>query len=544
MEKMHRLSAMLKTAIQLFARYPAIRGVHPEVFDRLGTVSGDLDGAPVLTMQLVHDRFYFVLFGAIRVQLHAAMTCRANVVDVRSINGAIGTGWLAELRRSSVAAWLFSRPWIRAYGSLIQGVAYHSASCAQPIRDFKDWTKSKVLWHALQERRGILSLRMGGIEVADLLVDSYLRFRPAPAFDVNDPFVRRLIWQALRDVRRADTYFSEQRPRWYFSSYSTYLEHGIAARVALKNGVPVWTFASFNHFGKKLSESDTFHTADFSWYRARFETLESQEEKLREAQTMLDERLSGRIDAATSYMRRSAYGQTGAILPSGLAGSVVIFLHDFYDSPHVYPDLVFQDFWSWVCFTIEELHQNGTSFFLKPHPNQIALSDQVLATLRVRYPYLKWIESDVSNVQLVQAGIVCGVTVYGTVAHELAYLGVPSICCARHPHHAFQFCRTARNPEEYAKLLQSFDLLPLAKPEMQRQALAFYYMHNLYGSAQDLALRNAFIFLWRISGKPDTSEKEIKAAVSNLVHLPGFSRFISSLLDETMETGLGLQAKD
>ena len=489
-------------------------------------------------MQLVPDKLYFMLIGAIRSRLQVLSPCRGSLVVVRAVSGAIGTGWKAELKRSALAAWLFSNPWIRAYGSLVNGVAYRSTSYGHPVHDWQDWKESKILWCGLQGKEDQFSLPMGGIEVADLLVDSYLRFKPSPTFNAADPFVRRLIWQALRDVRRAKRYFGQVKPRWYISSYSTYLEHGIAVRVALKHQVAVWTFGNFNQFGKRLSNADSFHTADFSQYRSRFEALDGKEARLLAARTVLDKRLSGSIDAATSYMRQSAYGRTDAALPQGLEGAVVVFLHDFYDSPHVYPELVFQDFWRWICFTIEVLQQAGTRFFLKPHPNQIALSDEVLTALRHKYPTLGWIAAGVNNVQLVQAGIACGVTVYGTVAHELAYLGVPSIGCARHPHHAFDFCRTAHSRDAYAAMLRSFEVQPVSKADMQAQALSFFYMHNLYGTAEQLELRNAFVGFWKLCDGKSASEAEMLRALQALIQLPAFDQFVRSMAESTAAAAL------
>jgi hypothetical protein len=529
------MSVVLKKLGRLFARFPSDKGVSPQALASLGLQLDRVTPvpAPALAVQCVPDKLYFMLFAAIRAKLDALVPCRADLLVVRSINGAIGRGWLVELKRSALAAWLFSNPWIRAFGALADGVAYRSTSYGHPVQDWKDWAESKALWRGFQGKEEQFSLSLGGIEVADLLVDSYLRFKPSPTFNAADPFVRRLIWQALRDVRRANRYFGQVKPRWYISSYSTYLEHGIAVRVALKHQVAVWTFGNFNQFGKRLSNADSFHTADFSQYRSRFEALDGKAARLQAARTVLDKRLSGSIDAATSYMRQSAYGRTDAALPQGLEGAVVVFLHDFYDSPHVYPELVFQDFWRWICFTIEELQQAGTRFFLKPHPNQIALSDEVLSALRHKYPTLGWIAAGVNNVQLVQAGIACGVTVYGTVAHELAYLGVPSIGCARHPHHAFDFCRTAHSRDAYAALLRSFEVQPLSKEAMQEQALSFFYMHNLYGTAEQIELRNAFVGFWKLCDSKSASESEMLRAMQALIQLPAFDQFVRSMAKST-----------
>lgn len=517
----------------IFSRYPAEPGVRPESFAGLKAPTKATKGMerPVaVAYQSVPDKFYFLLFGAIRARLHTICPGRAELVVVRGVSGAVGVGWRAEIKRSALVAWLWTSPWVRAYGSLIDGVGFRCATWMNPVSDLADWLRSKSLWQQLQQGRG-RSLKIDGIEVADLLVDSYLRFKPSPEFVAEDPFVRRLVWQALRDVRQANTYFRRIRPRRYLTSYTTYLEHGIPARVAVHNGVDVWAFGSLNCFGKRLTKIDTYGPPDFSGYRAAFEAVAGrQEEMLATAREPLARRLSGGIDAATSYMRQSAYGQMDVELPGGVGGAVVIFLHDFYDSPHVYPDFVFDDFWQWVCFTIDVLQRSGTNFFLKQHPNQIALSDKALARLRVKYPDLKWLPAGASNVQLARSGIACGVTGYGTVAHELAYLGVPSIACARHPHHAFDFCRTARTRTEYEDMLNTYELLPVRKEELQRQALAFYYMHNLYGDDDQRALRQAFVTFWKACNVGEIAEEAVMQSFWALISLPAFERFVQSMV--------------
>lgn len=533
---MPKMFSMLVKVGRLFTRYPEQPEVRPQSFVGMRNTHPEEAGGSLLSFQSVSDKFYFLLFGAICSRLKVARAAtRAELIVVRSINGAMGTDWLAELKRSAPIAWLWSTRWVRAYGDLIDGVAYRCATWAHPLNDLMDWVRSMFIWRQFRQQREELSLMIDGIEVADLLVDSYLRFKPSPEFEVKDPFVRRLVWQALRDVRQAKAYFGRRKPRWYLTSYTSYLEHGIPTRVALSEGVGVWSFGSLNGFGKLLTQADYFHTQNFAGYRAGFEVLDLQEEKLRAARQGLENRLSGGIDAATSYMRKSAYAQTEVELPPDLDGAVVVFLHDFYDSPHIYPDLVFMDFWRWITYTIDTLEQAGTRFFLKPHPNQIALSDAALGRLRRNYPDLKWLPINASNVQLAEAGIACGVTVYGTVAHELAYLGVPSIACARHPHYAFNFCRTARTREEYKGMLESYGEMPLPREEMQRQALAFYYMHNLHGVGNERELQQAFVAFWRACNVGIVTEDAVILSFQALVNLPAFDRFVKAMVSISNE---------
>lgn len=517
---------------RLFSIYPADTLIRPGLLNLIVPKHGashDLPEVGGICVQGVHDKLYFLLFGLITQQLRQHVNLKAELIAVRAVNGAIGTGWKAGFKRWSVPTWWWSRQWERAYGSVIDDIAYRCAALFQPVDDLRDWLRSKKFWDVLKNQSDDFSLEVGGIEVADLVVDSYLRFRPSPRFDPHDPFVRLLIWQVLRDVRQGTLYFKTRKPKFYISSYSCYIEHGVTARVAMHHGVTVFTFASLASFGKRLSPQDPYTTVDCKNFRVDFERLDRQEERLTDAKGKLEMRLSGGTDPATSYMRQSAYGGASIFLPPDFNGAVVVFLHDFYDSPHIFADLIFCDFWRWICFTIEILQESSVTFYLKPHPNQITQNDAVLAELRTKYPSVSWLPSGVSNAQLAQAGMSCGVTMYGTVAHELAYLKIPSIGCARHPHHSFDFCRTAKTREEYKAMLESPSVLPVERNEMQQQALMFYYMHNLHGSADEIALRQAFHSLWFECDINNGQDDAVMKALCNLRDEPAFKTYIHDL---------------
>jgi len=482
-----------------------------------------------IAVQSVEDPLYFALFSAIVDALARRRPVQGELIVVRAVSGAIGVGWRAWLMRSAAMTWIFSTQWVRAYRGLILRVAYRNASWSHPVGDLLDGWRSLVLWRARCRTGGDFQLEVAGVPVGDLVVDSFLRFRPSPRFRATDPLVLRLIWQAHRDVRRAQAYFAARRPACYLSSYSTYLEHGVPVRVALQMGIPVFSFGNLVLFGKQLSLADWFHTPDCSRYRAVFEALDEPGPRLARAAEMLEFRLSGGVDPATSYMRQSAYGSETEPVPPGLDGAVVVFLHDFYDSPHVYADLVFEDFWQWICFTINTLQAADIRFFLKPHPNQIALSSEVLIDLQQAYPGVQMLSQRVTNAQLAQAGIACGVTVYGTVAHELAFLGIPSIGCARHPHHAFDFCRTATDRAQYTRFLTEA-LAPVSdRATLRTQALQFYYMHNLYGEAAHLALRADFVAFWKACQSLDSPDNALVQALDKLRRSDGFAAFVAQL---------------
>jgi hypothetical protein len=409
-------------------------------------------------------------------------------------------------------------------------VGYRSISWGHPWLDLRALVGAWSIWRKQVDLEHIENLQRNGVVVGDLVIDTYLRFRPAPTVRLSDPFLFYILWQTLRDVFRADQYFSTQKPKLYLTSYTTYIQHGIAVRMALKHGTPVICFGTLQQLGKCLTLTDYFHTKDPRSYRTDFDRLKNSQSVIEEARRNLEVRLSGGVDEATAYMVTSAYRNESVQAELGVAGAVIVFLHDFFDSPHAYADLVFPDFWTWACCTIETLAETGKPFAVKPHPNQRVESAEVVEHLKKIYPKVNFISSSVSNAILVAEGICAGVSMHGTVIHELAYLGVPSIGCSRHPHVAFDFCTTAGNRKEYMELLRCAHSMHFSCLEtIRHQVLMFYAMHNLSGDKVERIARAALFEYWKSCSANSSDYIDIDKNLIELNTSAGFSRLIDRL---------------
>jgi len=487
------------------------------------------EGARVL-VQAVQDPYYIALFSVLLQQMVKHTKVSAELFVFTSVNVEFGVGIRASLKRSFLYLWLTRRQWLRMYEGVAPRVGYRSVSWAHPVEDAMAYFRSTKLWKKLYSVRALEALSLDGIHCGDLIIDTYLRFRPAKTVDLLDPFLRDLIWQAYRDIVRAKRYFNRARPKLFLSSYSTYIQHGIAVRVALGYGTKVVTFGNLQQLGKELSVKDVFHTKNPVGYKHDFAKRKDQEQLLELARAQLESRLSGGIDVATSYMTTSAYAESVGDCPD-VRGTVVVYLHDFFDSPHIYADLVFTDFWIWICFTIETLQAARVPFYLKRHPNQVDLSAGVVSELKKKYPSVLFVPDGVTTRQLVTGGMACAVTVYGTIAHEVAYLGVPSISCARHPHIAFDFCHTARSVEEYAGLLKQANQLSLGDVDIVRkQVLMFYAMHNIDLLSDRPNAIGCIAELWRACNSSEQNAKKIVSAMERLTQEPAFGEFVRTVL--------------
>jgi len=492
-----------------------------------GARKPSISSSDVVLVQCVEDLYYFGVFGQIISSLRERRSIQVEQFVLRSFQVGESRSLMVFLAYRLFNRLLGSK-WVRLYSSFCDGVGYRSTGIQSPIGDVIDLCRAFASWRCLTTKDALISLVIDDVPVGDLVNDTFLRFKPAPTVNLVDFYLWFVIWQAYRDVRRARKYFARVRPKLYLTSYSTYIQHGIAVRVALQAGVKVFSFGNYQEFVKELSVNDWFHTKNPDSYADGFSKLENPQQKLLEAESALTARLSGTIDTAFGYMRKSAYAASDEPVPAVL-GAFVIFLHDFYDSPHIYRDMVFPDFWKWICFTIEILEKSNARFFIKPHPNQVDLSKGVLSELKCRYPNLAIMSSNVTNKQLVDAGMACAVTVYGTVAHETAYMGVPTIACAHHPYINFGFCQTAKTKTEYADLLINHAGIKFDKPKMRRESLAFHYMHNLNLSAEEKLLMNAVAKFRSGCSRPEVGGHELVELLETISTLDAFEKSVTRI---------------
>jgi hypothetical protein len=138
--------------------------------------------------------------------------------------------------------------------------------------------------------------------------------------------------------------------------------------------------------------------------------------------------------------------------------------------------LIFPDFFEWLSFVCENAIASGHDYYIKPHPNGVAGNEEVLAFFKEKYKTIKFLPAQVSNRRIFENNFDAAFTVYGTIAHELAYKGIKVINAGVNPHIAFNFCAHPKNREELADWVQNFHLksLTINKDDVCR----FCYVHN------------------------------------------------------------------
>lgn len=339
-----------------------------------------------------------------------------------------------------------------------------------------------------RSKNDVLNIHYKGISIGELIYDMYLRFRSKPTIELDDPSLADIYDYGVSLTEKWDQFFSAEKIEMMLSPYTTYLHWGVQTRLALLHNVRVITFGSLIYMFSELRKEHPFHSKDHHLYRHLFDQLSGKTEKLSLAKIVLDERLKGSVDSGTAYMKSSAFhnNRLQAFQIDKDKLSAVIFLHCFFDSPHVYNGALFPDFFEWILFILRVASENSLiNYYIKPHPNGLPANEEIIESLKKKFKdfeNIKFISNEISNLQIAEQKPNAVFTLYGTVAHEFAYLGFPVITAGDNPHMGYSFLynpASVSELEHYIKNVGNFGLPPEYNPD---EILEFFYMNYMYYS--------------------------------------------------------------
>jgi hypothetical protein len=375
-----------------------------------------------------------------------------------------------------ITFYLLQRKWMKLYKAIIKDIVF--VDSVPLSRQLSFMVESIRTWSAIKSKQELLALTMSGVVVGDLIYDTYLRYRARRTVRIGSVSLLYYIYKARCVAHVSEELASYPQIHSYLSSYSTYIQHGIPVRIFLKNNITVMTAGNLQQRFKKLSVQDHLHTSSHHRYKLIFQSLDDKTAKIEKGMAALRSKFSGIIDSTFGYMKESAY-QNATEQQDARKFDGVLFLHDFYDSPHIYRNMLFPDFYEWMLHTFRLIEKHGLNIGVKPHPNQIAGSKEDIERLKREFKNILWIDPKTSNKDILSSGITFGISVYGTVLHELAFHGIQPISAGDHPHSAFDFVHNPGTVEEYDRLILNAGNLSLPQ-DYKNQVATFYYMHHFH----------------------------------------------------------------
>ncbi len=328
----------------------------------------------------------------------------------------------------------------------------------------------------LTSKMDVFDLKISGIWLGDLLYDYHMRTYKVPTVDINDINFKNSLKKALYQYIYWRDYFAKHDVKAINVTHCCYLV-AIPMRIAIASGIPAYQVNAYGGF--YLNEKMMWAYTDFYDYPKLFSMLSKKEqmEGLKLAKKRIGRRFSGEVGVDMSYSTKSAYTiiKKDRVLSQSGKFKILIAAHCFFDSPNGLGPNLFVDFYEWFEFIGYISEKTDYEWYIKTHPDYLPGNMIILDKLIRKYQKFNLIPSDTSHHQLIDEGIDCTLTTYGTIGWEYAALGKLVVNASlSNPHIAYNFNIHPKSVEEYENILMK---LPEQKLKIDiNEVYEYYYM--------------------------------------------------------------------
>ena len=332
-------------------------------------------------------------------------------------------------------------------------------------RKFKDLSKK------IKSKNDILNIKINKILIGDLIYDTYLKNNKLATVNINDKKFKNFFLESIKLFYFWQDYFANNEIKSLIIVHPTYL-YGIPMRVACDKGIPVYR-ATFNQI-TYITKKNYVTGEEFFLFPSYFKNIaiSSKKKAISKSKKILENILS------KGKLTKNKKINLPKIL-NKKKFSVLIAMHDFYDSPHVYGNMLFSDFYEWIKYLINISKKTDYDWYLKPHPESSSNELNLIKKLIKINSKIHILPSKVSHSEILKKGVNTVLTCYGTVGYEYAYLGLTVVNASpNNPYRLYNFAYTPKTIKQYENIILNLKKYKL-KPS-KKKILEFFFIRRLY----------------------------------------------------------------
>lgn len=320
------------------------------------------------------------------------------------------------------------------------------------------------------------------IQIGDIIYDEFLRTKSEVTLDFSSPSFVFFASTILQFCDKLLDFFQLQNVKAVVVSHHNY-RFALPARVALMHGIETYRLDLLGLVKMSASKPNSYLNA-IEDLRTDLESLSIKERIQGQhlAKENLQARLKGNVeDLGIKKHEVFPINEEEIKLNFDTEKTVILVaLHDFHDAVHAYGSGFYPDFAMWLEDIGRLTEGKNVTCLIKPHPYQRWDVRNYLEGVCDRFTHFRLISPYISNLRLASWGLRHCLTVYGSIAHELPYLGVSVInASTNNPHRSFGFSYTPKDLEEYRSILGSLDTFEF-KPDLS-SLLDYYLMRFIIG---------------------------------------------------------------
>lgn len=341
----------------------------------------------------------------------------------------------------------------------------------------------------INSKSDLLNLKIQNIHIGDLIYNSYLLDFKEP-ININDKRFQKYLYKALGLFIFWKDYLKLHYVKGIILTHSVYLS-AINLRIAVNLGIPV--YSANDEIVYKFDKDNLHPWMNFRNFKKNFSNLPDDQKKnaIKKSNKVINSRISGSMkyffDAykTSSPFQKEKNKCNNTIILKSKRIKILIAAHCFFDSPHVYGNMFFPDFYDWMDYLGKISLETDYDWYIKSHKNYFPKTRVELQKLCKKYKKFKLLPANVSHHQIIKEKIDLVLTCYGTIGWEYPFLGVPALLSSiNHPYVNYNFNIKPKNFSEYDIILRSLDKEFLKKQTKQikhREICEYYFMNYLYG---------------------------------------------------------------
>ena len=305
--------------------------------------------------------------------------------------------------------------------------------------------------------------------IGDLIYDTFLKIKKLPTVDINSDILKNYIFECIQVFYYWKKYFENNNVKSVITVHPTYL-YGIIMRLACQKNIPVYR-AHVNSV-QYIKQKNYNAGKPFGDYPKYFNLLNTKNkiELINKSKLLLEDILKKKVESPKLKKFEPKIKKNEKI-------SVLIAMHNFYDSPHVFGKLLFPDFYEWLIYLVKISKKTDYKWYLKLHPENDIKDFKFIKKIIGKKGNIEILPSDVTHKFVLKKKIQFVLTCFGTIGYEYAYLGLTVInACKFNPHQAYNFNLNPKNILEYSKIIKNLRQYLIKPPK--KEILEFFYIRH------------------------------------------------------------------
>lgn len=356
----------------------------------------------------------------------------------------------------------------------------------------KDYLDARKLFNKIKNRKKLANLEYKNYKIGRFIYQSYCRELMKESVDISDLRLINYIAEAIKLINEQEKFHNKYLVDNIFISHTIFLRYGLICSVAKKKRVKIKLLYLTNAQGllkqlKLLNVNNELIQQERYWnFRKEFSKLSNTEKQKAYALSKKD--LESRINLnSISYklmVRNSPYNKENVLNLTSNRPKIIILPSCFFDVVNFFRFKLFEDNYTWLVTLLEYAKKTQFDWYLKPHPDGFHQNYKIIKLLKEKYPFLKVLPSNTSNLTFKKNKFSSMFTFHGSAIHEFAFMGIPSVCVSDNIHINYKFGKPILKLKDFKKAVLNAD--KVKKNIILKDVYELNYMFN-FDKSSDLS---------------------------------------------------------